>query len=82
MVCLTLLYTCCVSVGSIKCLVDEENLSFFEGGILYPEHEEENASERDELSIILDQRGSGEFVFIKKNVPMTLSLTDMGKKQW
>ena len=65
MVCLTLLHAYCAGVGSIKCLVDEESLSFLEGSILYPEHEEENASEWDELSIILDHGGSGELVFVK-----------------
>lgn len=81
MVCLTLLHTCCDTVGSIKCSLDEESLSFLEGDILYPEHEEENASEKDELSIILDHRVSGKFVFIKENVLTTLGLTDIGRKQ-
>lgn len=63
MVCLTLLHTCCATVGSIKCSLDEESLSLLEGGILYPEHEEENASGKGELSIILDHGVSGEFIF-------------------
>lgn len=49
------------------------------GGIVYPEHDEENASKKDELSIILDRGGPGEFIFIKENVLITLGLTDTGE---
>ena len=82
MVCLTLLHTCCATVGSIKCSLDEESLSLLEGAVLYLEYEEENASEKNELSIILDHLVSVKFIFIKENVLTTLGLTVMGRKQW